>query len=452
MPRKPREGESLEPNFSEGDSELSLETYRSMIENAESRMSPLVEKEQAGALSAEERAELASIRHLILRIESLPGYYAAALAEKVNKGPDVVLESREQAEAKAEVLENLQNLVLGQSEATQKVGNFIHNLKSSSTNPDVKTALGSFFFVGPSGVGKDKTVEAFIETLTGSDFSENQQKIVYVDGNILGDSEQSLNRLIGSATGYVGSVGHAGYQAPLLARLRNDEAKISYPLHNGKITRQLKVVVFREFDNIAQTIQKLLADSIEKGSIEVDQKTLDLTDTVFFFTSNSGNYEAERLRNLAVNQEGGKVAARLRQQLRDCYATAVSRNFNPEFVGKISGGFTVFDHLDPELVRTKIIDLLIQNLVGLRIAALSEYFRNYLAGMYNISLGVRPIKNFIVNNVDPEVVRLAQGMSQKAKKGDFMLDLAYGEHDASGAPKIILRKIAIDAKEEQSES
>ncbi|HLF27190.1 MAG TPA: ATP-dependent Clp protease ATP-binding subunit [Anaerolineae bacterium] len=223
----------------------------------------------------------------------------------------------------AAMAEHLQARIIGQNEAVLAVSRAVKTARVGLKDP--KRPIGSFLFLGPTGVGKTELAKALAEFMFGSednlitlDMTEYQQ-------------EDSLNRLIGAAPGYIGYEG------------------------GGQLTDRVRqtpysVVLFDECEKAHPRILDVLLQMMDEGRLTDGQgRTTSFADTLIILTSNLG---AEFLVDLALGEQARALALE-----------AVKRHFRPEFLNRLDE-IIMFNSLSAEALR-KVLDLLLKKEIKL---------------------------------------------------------------------------------------
>jgi ATP-dependent Clp protease ATP-binding subunit ClpC len=218
----------------------------------------------------------------------------------------------------AQMAEFIKSRIIGQDEAVLAISRAVKTARVGLKDP--KRPIGSFLFLGPTGVGKTELAKALAEFMFGSednlvalDMSEYQQ-------------EDSLNRLIGSAPGYVGFEG------------------------GGQLTERVRqqpysIVLFDECEKAHPRILDVLLQMMDEGRLTDGQgRVAKFSDAVIILTSNLGA-------RFLVDQSLGEQAHELAMD-------AVKQHFRPEFLNRLDE-IIMFNALSPEAVR-KILDLLLK--------------------------------------------------------------------------------------------
>ncbi|WP_396625436.1 ATP-dependent chaperone ClpB [Luteitalea sp.] len=318
------------------------------------------------------------------------------IAEVVSKWTHIPLSRLMEGEVQklVHMEDRLHHRVVGQDEAIEAVASAIRRARAGLQDPN--RPLGSFVFLGPTGVGKTELARALAEFLFDDD-----QAMVRIDMSEY-QEKHAVSRLIGAPPGYVGY----------------DEA--------GQLTEAVRrrpyaVVLFDEIEKAHPEVLNVLLQVLDDGRLTDGRgRTVDFKNTVVIMTSNLGSqYLAERaLRDGAVD-EG------TRREVLD----AMRQHFRPEFINRIDE-IIVFHPLGREHMG-RIIDLqmarLLARLQERKITLhLGDTARQALIDEgYDPLYGARPLKRTLQKRVlDPLAMRVLQG---EFKEGDeIALDLVDG--------------------------
>ncbi len=268
----------------------------------------------------------------------------------------------------------LHKRVIGQEEAVTKVTEAI--LRSRAGIADPNRPIGSFLFLGPTGVGKTELAKALAESLF-----DDEHNLVRIDMTEYME-KFSVSRLIGAPPGYVGY----------------DEG--------GQLTEAVRrkpysVVLFDEIEKAHPDVFNILLQVLDDGRITDSQgRTVDFKNTIIILTSNLGSQYL--LDGIDENGEIGTDA-------KDRVADLLKRTFRPEFLNRLDE-IVYYKPLTKDNV-TKIIDLLIRDLesrlkdrqVGLEITPLAKDL--IIENGYDPVYGARPLKRYLQSKVETLIAR-----------------------------------------------
>ncbi|MDQ2773717.1 MAG: AAA family ATPase [Acidobacteriota bacterium] len=244
----------------------------------------------------------------------------------------------------AESLEKtLLKLVVGQEEAVEQIVNIYQMNVTGLTAPG--RPVGNFLFLGPTGSGKTRTVEATAEALLN-----NPRAVIKIDCAEFQHSHE-IAKLIGSPPGYLG---HRETH-PLLSQ------EVINQFHTD--TMKLSFILFDEIEKASDALWNLLLGVLDKATLTLgDNRKVDFSRAMIFMTSNLGAAEMSNLispklgfRAAALADGNVEVSQELNEKLAKSGVEAARRKFTPEFMNRIDK-VVVFKPLgQPELRR--ILDL-----------------------------------------------------------------------------------------------
>jgi ATP-dependent Clp protease ATP-binding subunit ClpB len=291
------------------------------------------------------------------------------IAEVVSNWTGVpVTRMLETERAKLLVMEDrLHHRVIGQEEAVAAVSDAVRRSRSGLQDPD--RPIGSFLFLGPTGVGKTELCKALAQVMF-----DDESAMVRIDMSEFME-RHSVSRLIGAPPGYV------GYE------------------EGGKLTeavrrRPYSVLLLDEMEKAHPDVFNILLQVLDDGRLtDGHGRTVDFSNTVIVMTSNAGSQVIQQ-----VNEEGGTE-----DEMREAVHEALKARFLPEFLNRIDD-IVIFHPLDQGEIR-KIVALQLQVLAGrLHDAGLelsvSEAAIDEIASVgYDPTYGARPLKRVIQKQV-----------------------------------------------------
>jgi ATP-dependent Clp protease ATP-binding subunit ClpB len=247
----------------------------------------------------------------------------------------------------AESLERtLLKLVVGQDEAIGQIVNIYQMHVTGLTSPG--RPVGNFLFLGPTGSGKTRTVEATAEALVG-----NSRAVVKIDCAEFQHSHE-IAKLIGSPPGYLGH--------------RETHPLLSQEVINQHHTETVKLsfVLFDEIEKASDALWNLLLGILDKGTLTLgDNRKVDFSKALIFMTSNLGASEMSSLiapklgfrskATAATPEENETALKELDKKMSRSGVEAARRKFTPEFMNRIDKT-VVFKPLGASELR-KILDL-----------------------------------------------------------------------------------------------
>ncbi|MBM4001221.1 MAG: ATP-dependent chaperone ClpB [Planctomycetes bacterium] len=294
--------------------------------------------------------------------------------------------------------ERLHRRVVGQDEAVVAVANAVRRSRSGLQDPN--RPIGSFIFLGPTGVGKTELCKALAEVMF-----DDENATVRLDMSEFME-RHTVSRLIGAPPGYVGY----------------DEG--------GKLTEAVRrrpycVILLDEIEKAHRDVFNVLLQVLDDGRLTDNHgNTVDFTNTIVVMTSNLGSQAIMR-----IAQEGGSEDA-----IGDAVRTAVQTHFLPEFINRIDE-LIVFHPLERSQIR-RIVDLQVERLIG-QLAQneiqleVTEGARNAIAAEgYDPTYGARPLKRVIQQKIqNPLATELLRGRVESGSTtvidhhdGDFVFE------------------------------
>ena len=271
--------------------------------------------------------------------------------------------------------DELHKRVIGQDEAVEKVTETI--LRSRAGIQDPNRPIGSFLFLGPTGVGKTELAKALAATLF-----DDEKNMVRIDMSEYME-KHSVSRLIGAPPGYVGY----------------DEG--------GQLTEAVRrhpysVVLFDEVEKAHPDVFNVLLQVLDDGRItDSHGRTVDFKNTLLILTSNLGS--SYLLEGIEPNGEISKEA-------RDNVEALLKQSFRPEFLNRLDEIVFYKPLTKPEI--SKIVDLMIQGLSN-RLkeqqlsVQLTDAARSYIVeNGYDPIYGARPLRRFIQSHVETMIAKI----------------------------------------------
>ena len=329
---------------------------------------PSLEKELAEARKAGEERENSLVRDTVTEeeIASIVARWTGIPVTKLMEGERNKILRLEEV---------LHERVIGQDEAVNAVSEAI--LRSRAGIADPKRPIGSFLFLGPTGVGKTELAKALAEALF-----DDEKNMVRIDMSEYME-KFSVSRLIGAPPGYVGY----------------DEG--------GQLTEAVRrhpysVVLFDEIEKAHPDVFNILLQVLDDGRITDSQgRTVDFKNTILILTSNLGS---EYL--LDGIDEKGEISP----EARDEVTALLRRSFRPEFLNRLDE-IVLYKPLTREDMRS-IIDLLIRGLAkrledkGLKLEMTPAAKDLVIDKGYDPHFGARPLKRFLQSEVETKIARL----------------------------------------------
>lgn len=268
----------------------------------------------------------------------------------------------------------LHKRVIGQDEAVKKVAEAV--MRSRAGIKDPKRPIGSFMFLGPTGVGKTELAKALAEALF-----DDERNMIRIDMTEYME-KYSVSRLIGAPPGYV------GYE------------------EGGQLTEAVRrkpysVVLFDEIEKAHPDVFNILLQVLDDGRITDSQgRTVDFKNTIIILTSNLGSpYILEGI------EPNGEISAEAKEKVNDL----LKQSFRPEFLNRLDD-IVFYKPLAKENIG-RIVDLMLVDLKK-RLAdknlslELTDAAKDYIIDKgYDVTYGARPLKRLLQSEVETLIAR-----------------------------------------------
>ena len=331
-------------------------------------------------------------------------------------------------EAEAQKLARMEDMlkekVVGQEHAIQLVANAIKRSRAGISDPN--RPIGSFLFLGPTGVGKTELSRAVAEfmfndpdALLRIDMSEFMEK-------------HSVSKIIGSPPGYVGHEEGGNFAE----RVRH---------------RPYSVILLDEIEKAHPEVFNILLQVLDSGHLtDAKGRKINFRNTVIIMTSNIGAEHIDRMSNFGFATDRG--AAAQYSQAKDKVMESLKHFFRPEFLNRLDE-VIVFDILSPETIRsivsiqiTEVMERLRRKEIALSV---SDAVLDYLAKEgYDPKFGARPLKRVIQSKILTPVATLmvGEGMLRGGtvrvdmKKDELSFEVKKRARAGTGAGKKIEKK------------
>lgn len=236
----------------------------------------------------------------------------------------------------------LRRKIVGQEEAVQAVVDLYQVFRAGLNSPG--RPVGNLLFLGPTGAGKTRVVEATAEVIFG-----DPRAVIKVDCAEFQHSHE-IAKLIGSPPGYLGHrETHPLITQEALAQFHTEKVKLSF-------------LLFDEIEKASDALWQLLLGMLDKATLTLgDNRRVDLSQTMIFLTSNLGGSEITELMTgklgFAPIAAAVDSPARLEQKIERTAAEAAKRKFSPEFMNRLDKVVVFHPLREPQLEQILDIEL-----------------------------------------------------------------------------------------------
>lgn len=293
--------------------------------------------------------------------------------------------------------------VIGQEEAVSLVAKAVRRSRVGLSSP--KKPIGSFLFMGPTGVGKTELSKGLANLLFGSD-----NAMIRLDMSEFME-KHTVSRLIGSPPGYVG----------------HEEG--------GQLTDKVRrspysLILFDEVEKAHEDVYNILLQILDEGALTDGKgRTINFKNTIIIMTSNIGIDKLSKRRHMGFNSEEAQDDIEKRR-VREVLMESLKDYFKPEFLNRIDD-VVAFNALSPEEIR-KIVHLISKDLeermksLGYPLS-LTEAVKDHLAQVgYDEEYGARPLRRTITKLVEDKLAEFI--LKHRSQQGTgFRVDYVGGE-------------------------
>ncbi len=300
------------------------------------------------------------------------------IAEIVSSWTGIPVTKLEEAETERllRLEDELHKRVIGQDEAIKAVSEAVRRARAGLKDP--KRPIGSFIFLGPTGVGKTELAKTLAETMFN-----DEDAMIRVDMSEYME-KHSVSRLVGSPPGYVG---------------HDEGGQLTEPVRR----RPYSVILFDEIEKAHPDVFNVLLQILEDGVLtDTHGRKVDFKNTIVIMTSNVGADFIEKQSQLGFKTENDEKANY--EQMKDNVMSQLRKTFRPEFLNRLDE-IIVFHSLNKEHIK-KIVDLMLDDLrdrleekeIELE---MSEAAKAKLAeDGYDSEFGARPLRRTIQRQIE----------------------------------------------------
>jgi ATP-dependent Clp protease ATP-binding subunit ClpC len=288
--------------------------------------------------------------------------------------------TQEESARLLEMETDLQKHIVGQGEAIEAIAKAVRRARAGLKDP--QRPIGSFIFLGPTGVGKTELTKALAKFLFGS-----EDALVQLDMSEFME-RHSVARLVGSPPGYV------GYE---------DAGQLTEAVRR----RPYSIIVFDEIEKAHPETFNILLQIMEEGHLsDAKGQKINFRNTIIIMTSNVGADTIRRGPNLgfAFQRDDASIAQEQHKEMRKTLMDELKRQFRPEFINRVDS-IVVFRQLSKENIR-QIVDIILaevnERLVEHELTiTTTDAARDWLGEHgYDAEFGARPLRRLIQTEVE----------------------------------------------------
>jgi len=351
--------------------------------------------------------------------DSSPTVNTEDIAEIVSMwtGIPVMELAEEESDRLLHMEEELHKHIIGQDEAIEKIAKAVRRSRAGLKDP--KRPLGSFIFLGPTGVGKTELTKALAKFMFGS-----EDALIHLDMSEFME-KHSVSRLVGAPPGYIGY---------------DDAGQLTEAIRR----RPYSIVVFDEIEKAHSEAHNMLLQIMEEGHItDARGRTVDFRNAMIIMTSNIGAELIQNNASIGFDLASDEEQSRKRgyEDMRRKLLKSLKSTFRPEFINRVDS-VVVFHALSKDHIK-EIVDLELDKLrerlveKNLQLEITPEGVDMLVKMGYNPEMGARPLRRVIQEKIENPLSDAV--LSGKFSKGEIVLvEAELGEEEDDG--EIILTK------------
>ena len=311
--------------------------------------------------------------------------------------------------------EELQKVIIGQTEAIQSIAKAVRRARAGLKDP--KRPIGSFMFLGPTGVGKTELTKALAKFMFGS-----EEALIQLDMSEFME-RHTASRLVGAPPGYIGY---------------DDAGQLTEALRR----RPYSIVVFDEVEKAHPEVHNMLLQIMEEGHLsDAKGRTVDFRNAIIVMTTNVGAEEIKKQTSLGFQLKRDEKTEERQSydEMRKKLTESLKKVFRPEFINRLDS-VIVFRSLNKDDIRqivnlelNKVTERLAEHEVEL--TATDAALDQLAESGYDVEMGARPLRRIIQQKVeDPLSDALLSGTFHE---GDTILvEFVEGEVVLTRAPLV----------------
>ncbi len=303
----------------------------------------------------------------------------------------------EEARKLSRMEEELKKRIIGQGEAVTKIADTIKRSRAGIADP--QRPIGSFIFLGPTGVGKTELTKALAEFLFNDD-----KALIRVDMSEFME-KHSVSKLIGAPPGYVGHDDGGGL-TELVRR------------------RPYSIILFDEIEKAHPEVFNILLQVLDNGRLTDSKgRVVNFKNTVIIMTSNIGAQFIQKMEKIGFSKNDDTVEKENYEHAKEKVMASLKEYFRPEFLNRVDD-IILFDILTPEAIE-QIVKIQVQIVVDrlqvkdIHLSVSSDVFTYLAKEGYDPHYGARPLKRLIQNKILTPIASLM--ISDKVSRGGSVI-------------------------------
>jgi ATP-dependent Clp protease ATP-binding subunit ClpC len=393
-----------------------LRSVRKEIKSAEEEQIPAADLEN---LEKSLEGQLEDLKAAWDR-DSSPTVSVEDIAEIVSMwtGIPVMELAEEESDRLLNMEEELHQHIIGQEEAIEKIAKAVRRSRAGLKDP--KRPVGSFIFLGPTGVGKTELTKALAKFMFGS-----EDALIHLDMSEFME-KHSVSRLVGAPPGYIGY---------------DDAGQLTEAIRR----RPYSIVVFDEIEKAHQEAHNMLLQIMEEGHItDARGRTVDFRNAMIIMTSNIGADLIQNNASIGFDLASDEELSRKRdyEDMRRKLLKSLKDTFRPEFINRVDS-VVVFHALSKNNIRAIVgleLDKVRERLVerNMRLEITPEGVDLLVKLGYNPEMGARPLRRVIQEKIENQLSDAV--LSGKFEPGDIVLVSANLEANEEDGGDVILEK------------
>lgn len=283
----------------------------------------------------------------------------------------------EEAEKLSRMEEELKKRVIGQDESVNKIADAVKRSRAGIADPN--RPIGSFLFLGPSGVGKTELTKALAEFMF-----DDEKSLIRVDMSEYME-KHSVSKIIGAPPGYVG---------------HEDAGSLTETIRH----RPYSVLLFDEIEKAHPEVFNILLQVFDNGHLtDAKGRKINFKNTIIILTSNIGSQYIDKMASIGFSTEESEDKTVQYEEAKSKVMNNLKDYFRPEFLNRLDE-IILFNILSLEAIK-EIVKIQVKAVEdrlkakGITLNILPEVFKYLAKEGYNPQYGARPLKRFIQNKI-----------------------------------------------------